>query len=74
VTRHLHPAQQRHAFGLRVAFRPVTWLQLAPNQFRTSSSYFANIRNDWKPDINISVFKQFLIRERIMVEFRGEVF
>jgi hypothetical protein len=53
---------------------PVTWLQLAPNQFRTSSSYFPNIRNDWKPNINMSLFKQFHIRERVMVEFRGEVF
>jgi hypothetical protein len=53
---------------------PVTWLQLAPNQFRTSSSYFPNIRNDWKPDINMSVFRQFQIREGMTVEFRGEVF
>jgi hypothetical protein len=53
---------------------PLTWQQLAPNQFRTSSSYFPNIRNDWKPDINMSVFKQFRVREKVTVEFRGEVF
>jgi hypothetical protein len=53
---------------------PVTWLQLAPNQLRTSSSYFPNIRNDWKPAVNMSLFKEFRFRERVVVELRGESF
>jgi hypothetical protein len=53
---------------------PVTWMQLAPNQLRTSSSYFPNIRNDWKPNINMSIFKEFSIKERVRIEFRGESF
>jgi hypothetical protein len=53
---------------------PVTWLQLAPNQFRTSSSYFPNIRNDWKPAINMSLFKEIPVKERVIVEIRSESF
>ena len=43
---------------------PITWMQLAPNQFRTASTYFPNIRNDWKPQVNMSVFKEIPIKER----------
>jgi hypothetical protein len=60
--------------GCSSSSQPITWMQLAPNQFRTSSSYFPNIRNDWKPNINVSVFKEFSIRERVKIEFRGESF
>src|SRR5205807_198652 len=45
--------------GCASSSAPLAWAQLAPNQFRTSSSYFPNIRNDWKANINMSLFKQF---------------
>ena len=60
--------------GCSSASAPITWLQLAPNQFRVASSYFPNIRNDWKPNFNMSVFKQFPVNERIKAEFRAESF
>jgi hypothetical protein len=60
--------------GCSSTSEPITWMQLAPNQFRTSSSYFPDIRNDWKPAVNLSLFKEFSIRERTVVEFRAESF
>jgi hypothetical protein len=60
--------------GCSSSSAPTTWLQLAPNQFRTSSSYFPDIRNDWKPNVNLSLFKEFPIRERAIVELRAESF
>lgn len=60
--------------GCSSASAPTTWLQLGPNQFRTSSSYFPNIRNDWKPNFNMSLFKTFPVNERAKVEFRAESF
>jgi hypothetical protein len=60
--------------GCTSASEPLTWLQLAPNQFRTSSSYFPDIRNDWKPNVNLSLFKEVSIGERAIVEFRAESF
>jgi len=58
--------------GCSSASAPTTWLQLAPNQFRVASTYFPNIRNDWKPNFNMSVFKQFPVNERIKAELRAE--
>ena len=63
-----------HTLRLLVAQRAHHLDATRPHQFRTSSSYFPNIRNDWKPNINMSVFKEFLIRERARVEFRAESF
>jgi hypothetical protein len=60
--------------GCSSASAPTTWQQLAPNQFRVASTYFPNIRNDWKPNFNMSVFKQFPVNERIKAEFRAESF
>jgi hypothetical protein len=53
---------------------PITWMQNIPNQFITYSSYFPNIRNPWEPQISMSVFKIFPIRERLNLEFRAESF
>ncbi len=53
---------------------PVTWVQLKPNELRTYSSRFPNVRNPSRPQINMSVFKTFPIRERFRLEFRAESF
>jgi hypothetical protein len=60
--------------GCATASDPITWMQLVPNQLRSYSTYLPNIRNDWKPNINLSVFKEFPIKEKVRVEFRGEAF
>lgn len=53
---------------------PVTWMQLKPNELRTYSEVFPNLRNDWKPAINASLFKEFPLTERMRLEFRAETF
>ncbi|MEK7404827.1 MAG: hypothetical protein AAB225_06935 [Acidobacteriota bacterium] len=53
---------------------PLAWLQLRPNQLRTYSSSFPNLRNHWKPQINMSLFKNVQINERFAFELRGEAF
>lgn len=53
---------------------PIAWLQLKPNEPRTYTSRFPNLRNYWLPQMNMSVFKMFPIRERVRLEFRAEAF
>ena len=53
---------------------PVTWVQLKPNELRTYSSRFPNITDPWRPQVNMSLFKLFPIRERVKLEFRAESF
>jgi hypothetical protein len=35
---------------------------------------FPNIHNHWRPQVNISLFKEFAITERWKLTFRGEAF
>jgi len=60
--------------GCSSASAPITWVQLGPNQLRNTSTYSPNIRNDWKPNFNMSLFKTFPVNERLRIEFRGESF
>lgn len=53
---------------------PVTWVQLKPSELRIYSSRFPNLRDPSRPQINISLFKMFRIRERFRLELRGEAF
>ena len=56
------------------ADEPITFVQLKPNELRTYSSQFPNIRDPWHPQINMSLFKVFPVRERLRIEFRAESF
>ena len=56
------------------ASEPVTWMQLKPNELRTYSTRFPNLRNHWRPSINMSLFKVFPVREGVALEFRAEAF
>ena len=56
------------------ATEPVTWVQLKPNELRTYSSKFPNIRDPWATRIDTSIFKIFPVGERVKVEFRAEAF
>ena len=53
---------------------PITWVQLLPNQFTSNSLYMPNVRVPWAPQVSMSVFKTFPIRERLKLEFRAESF
>ena len=53
---------------------PVTWVQLKPNEMRTFSSRFPNLRDHQRTQINASLFKMFPIRERVKLELRCEAF
>lgn len=53
---------------------PITWVQLKPNELRTFSVRFPNLRDHWRPVINTSVFKIFPLHERLTLEFRAEAF
>ncbi|MFB3826644.1 MAG: carboxypeptidase regulatory-like domain-containing protein [Bryobacteraceae bacterium] len=53
---------------------PVTWLQLKPNELRTYSSRFPNLRNHSRANVNMSLFKIFPLRERSTFELRAEAF
>ena len=50
------------------------WVQLKPNELRTFSQRFPNLRNHWRPQINMSLFKTFPVRENVTLEFRAEAF
>ena len=54
---------------------PVVWVQL-PNAYslRTYDDRFGNIRNPWATQVNMSMFKNFQIRERVNFQFRAEAF
>jgi hypothetical protein len=53
---------------------PVVWHQLKPNQLRTASTRFPNLRNHWRAQVNMSIFKGFPIAEGVNLEFRAEAF
>jgi len=53
---------------------PITWVQLKPNELRTFTTRFPNLRSHWRPQINMSLFEIFPICERITLEFRAESF
>ena len=54
---------------------PVVWAQL-PNSYslRSYDDRFPNIRNPWATQVNMSLFKNFKIRERMNFQLRGEAF
>jgi len=53
----------------------ITWVQMTNSyQLRTYDDRFPNIRNQWATQVNMSMFKNFLIRERINFQFRAEAF
>jgi hypothetical protein len=60
--------------GCSSASAPITWVQLAPNQLPMASTYLPNIRNPWAPNVNMSVFKEFAIKELAKLELRAEAF
>jgi hypothetical protein len=53
---------------------PITWVQLKPNQLPMASTSLPHIRNPWAANVNVSLFKQFDIKERAKLELRGEAF
>jgi hypothetical protein len=53
----------------------VTWVQMTNGyQLRTYDDRFPNIRNQWATQVNMSMFKNFKIRERMNFQFRAEAF
>jgi hypothetical protein len=60
--------------GCSSTSEPITWVQLLPNQFTSNSLYMPNVRVPWAPQVSMSVFKTFPIRERLKLEFRAESF
>lgn len=53
---------------------PVVWVQKKPYQFMTYDDRFPNIRNMWATQVNMSVFKNVKVGERVAVQLRGEAF
>lgn len=53
---------------------PIVWVQPKPNEFRTSSSVFPNLRAPWRASLNASMMKEFPIREQLRLNFRMEAF
>ena len=53
---------------------PVAWVQLKPNELRTYGFRFPNLRNPWRPQFNMSLFKSFPVHERVRLELRAEAF
>ena len=60
--------------GCSSSTAPITWVRLLPNQYTSNSLYMPNLRNPWEPQVSMSVFKTFPIRERLKLEFRAETF
>jgi hypothetical protein len=57
------------------ADEPITWVQMTNSyQLRTYDDRFPNIRNQWATQVNMSVFKNFAITERVNFQFRAEAF
>jgi hypothetical protein len=57
------------------ADEPVTWMQLTNSyQLRNYDDRFPNIRNHWATQVNMSMFKNFKIREKVNFQFRAEAF
>ncbi|MBI3207757.1 MAG: TonB-dependent receptor [Candidatus Solibacter usitatus] len=53
---------------------PVAFIQQPPDTLRVLSTRFPEIRNRREPIVDFSVFKTFLIRESLRVQFRAESF
>ena len=54
---------------------PVTWVQMTNSyQLRSYDDRFPNIRNPWATQVNMSMFKNFKIREQVNFQFRAEAF
>ena len=61
--------------GCASADEPVVWMQMTNSyQLRTYDDRFPNIRNHWATQVNMSMFKNFQIRERVGFQFRAEAF
>ena len=45
-----------------------------PYQLRTYDDTFPNIRNPWATQVNMSVFKNFAVTDRVNFQFRAEAF
>jgi len=57
------------------ADEPITWVQMTNSyQLRSYDDRFPNIRNQWATQVNMSVFKNFAIKERVNFQFRAEAF
>ena len=56
------------------ADEPVVWVQLPNYALRSYDDRFPNIRNMWATQVNMSMFKNFKIRERLNFQFRAEAF
>ncbi len=57
------------------ADEPVVWMQMTNGfQLRAYDDRFPNIRNPWATQVNMSMFKNFKIRERVNFQFRAEAF
>jgi hypothetical protein len=57
------------------ASEPITWVQMTnPYQLRTYDDTFPNIRNPWATQVNMSVFKNFAVTDRVNFQFRAEAF
>jgi hypothetical protein len=57
------------------ADEPVTWMQMTNSyQLRSYDDRFPNIRNMWATQVNMSMFKNFQIREKVNFQFRAEAF
>ncbi len=57
------------------ADEPITWVQMTNSyQLRSYDDLFPNIRNMWATQVNMSMFKNFRITERVFFQFRAEAF
>ncbi len=57
------------------ADEPITWMQMTNSyQLRSYDDTFPNIRNHWATQVNMSMFKNFMITERVTFQFRAEAF
>jgi trimeric autotransporter adhesin len=50
------------------------WAVIPPNDFRTINVRFSDIRDPWRPQWALSLFKNTLIREKYNLQFRVEAF
>jgi hypothetical protein len=55
-------------------FDTAAFVAIPPNDFRTLNQRFSDVRNPWRPQWALSLFKNTLIHERYNLQFRGEAF